>query len=186
MAYEKQVKINDDKKIKPKITLHDPLPLGERIKRTIRKMPPEVVPFVVIISAAIFGGLVALGHKLATDNQLRKYPTHRHTVLHANYIGIEGKLIVPGRSLLGRYPSAMKSSYHREKELKGRLWESSKSLLTISHKIARDLTGGETKGGTVSKSDSIERENFEEFVETYVMVAKIIQGEFKMLVFLAQ
>ncbi|CAG8714436.1 13361_t:CDS:1, partial [Acaulospora morrowiae] len=80
MAYEKQVKINNEKKIKSKISLHDPLSLGGRIKRSVREMPPEIVPFVVIVSAAIFGGLVALGHKLTTDKQLRKYPTHRHTV----------------------------------------------------------------------------------------------------------
>ncbi|CAG8492573.1 11370_t:CDS:2 [Acaulospora colombiana] len=81
MQHENEVKYNlYERKIQPKITLHDPLPLSARLRRLVREMPPEALPLVLIVVAAVAGGTMAVGHKLATDRSLRKYPTSYHTI----------------------------------------------------------------------------------------------------------
>ncbi|CAG8519873.1 7600_t:CDS:2 [Diversispora eburnea] len=59
------------KKPKAKFWLHDPLSSSQRIMHMARTFPPEVLPLIVIVTAGLTGGIVAMAHKLHTDNQLR-------------------------------------------------------------------------------------------------------------------
>ncbi|RHZ86910.1 hypothetical protein Glove_42g55 [Diversispora epigaea] len=62
-----------NKKPMAKFWLHDPLSSSQRLMHMARTFPPEVFPLIVIVTAGLTGGVVAMAHKLHTDNQLRKF-----------------------------------------------------------------------------------------------------------------
>ncbi|CAG8462380.1 6026_t:CDS:2 [Dentiscutata heterogama] len=61
-----------------KISVHDPLSLTGRFRHAIRTLRPETIPMVVVVSAGLGGGAIAMIHKLWTDPQLRKFPAFEH------------------------------------------------------------------------------------------------------------
>ncbi len=53
------------------------LPFNQRgIVRSVKNLPPEALPLVVIVIGAIGGGTFAMAHKILTDKGLRTHPTH--------------------------------------------------------------------------------------------------------------
>lgn len=52
------------------LTSHPAHTISQRL-RTLKKIPPELIPLGVVLAAAIFAAVYSMGRKLTTDKTLR-------------------------------------------------------------------------------------------------------------------
>ncbi|KAF0381420.1 hypothetical protein F8M41_012102 [Gigaspora margarita] len=69
---------NTPNSVRAKFSVHDPLPLAGRLRYAVRNLPPESIPMVVVVVAALGGGAFAMSHKFWTDPSLRRSPAFEH------------------------------------------------------------------------------------------------------------